>query len=132
MVLINKQVYHLSSRKIELDVNTYLTIDPKARPCHDSAVSQSGWSQVQSEDGWRCAEAVPCTTTHCAPAVNGNTRCAVVDAMQSGKIVRHQDRWNNSRFAVPGLLKKPTGLFTSGLLKAFGWGRHIDEAAPAK
>ncbi len=44
--------------------------------------------------------------------------------------MRHQDRWTNSSFAVPGLLKKPTGLFTSGLLKLLGWGKHVDEAAP--
>ncbi len=29
VVLNNKQVYHLSKRTIELDVNTYITIDPK-------------------------------------------------------------------------------------------------------
>jgi hypothetical protein len=34
VVLNNKQVYHLSKSTIELDVNTYLTIDPKVRsPC---------------------------------------------------------------------------------------------------
>lgn len=32
MLLHNKQVYHMGKRTIELDVNTYLTIDPKVQP----------------------------------------------------------------------------------------------------
>lgn len=31
MVLNNQQVYHTSKTTIDLDVNTYLTIDPKVR-----------------------------------------------------------------------------------------------------
>ena len=33
VVLNNRQVYHMSKTTIDLDVNTYLTIDPKVRPC---------------------------------------------------------------------------------------------------
>ena len=32
VLLHNKQVYHMAKRTIELDVNTYLTIDPKVPP----------------------------------------------------------------------------------------------------
>ena len=34
MVLNNQQVYHTSKTTIDLDVNTYLTIDPKVRMLH--------------------------------------------------------------------------------------------------
>lgn len=50
--------------------------------------------------------------------------------VQSGQVVRHEDRWNNKGFGVPGFLKPATGVFTSGALKLLGWGKHIDQAHP--
>ncbi|EIE22045.1 hypothetical protein COCSUDRAFT_56477 [Coccomyxa subellipsoidea C-169] len=75
VLLNNRQVYHTSLATIDLDVNTYLTIDPK-----------------------------------------------------TGLIVKHEDRWNNKGFRMPGFLKKPNGAFTSSIFKLIGWGRQVDKA----
>lgn len=50
---------------------------------------------------------------------------------QSGLIIKHEDRWNNSGFRFPGFLKKPNGVFTSSIFKLIGWGRQVDKAAGA-
>lgn len=51
--------------------------------------------------------------------------------MQTGLIIRHEDRWNNKGFKMPGFLKKPNGVFTSGVFKLLGWGRQVDKASAA-
>lgn len=51
--------------------------------------------------------------------------------MQTGLIVKHEDRWNNKGFKMPGFLKKPNGIFTSSVFKLIGWGRQVDKAGEA-
>ena len=43
-------------------------------------------------------------------------------------MVRHEDVWNNSAFNMPGLLKKPNGVLSSGIFKLLGWGKQVDSA----
>lgn len=43
-------------------------------------------------------------------------------------MVRHEDVWNNSGFGMPGLLKKPNGVLSSGIFKLLGWGKQVDGA----
>jgi hypothetical protein len=53
----------------------------------------------------------------------------VVKYVQTGLILRHEDKWLNKGFAVPSFLKKPTGWFSSASFKVLGWGRQVDKAA---
>ena len=53
------------------------------------------------------------------------------DRAQTGLIVKHEDRWNNKGFKMPGFLKKPNGIFTSSVFKLIGWGRQEDKAGEA-
>lgn len=46
--------------------------------------------------------------------------------LQDGKVLRHEDAWSNSGFGLPGLLKKPAGLLSSGIFKLMGWGKEVD------
>ncbi|KAK9846550.1 hypothetical protein WJX81_006399 [Elliptochloris bilobata] len=44
---------------------------------------------------------------------------------QEGKVVRHEDVWSNG-FGMPGFMKKPNGVLSSGVFKLLGWGKQID------
>ena len=45
--------------------------------------------------------------------------------LQSGKIVRHEDVWNNKGFGVFGFLKRPNGALSGALFKMLGWKKEV-------
>ena len=52
-------------------------------------------------------------------------------ALQTGLIIRHEDKWMNKGFKVPAFMKGATGVMSSLTFKLFGWGKEVDKAAAA-
>ena len=52
-------------------------------------------------------------------------------ALQTGLIIRHEDKWLNKGFKVPAFMKGATGVMSSLTFKLFGWGKEVDKAAAA-
>ena len=50
-----------------------------------------------------------------------NSRCV----LQSNKVVRHQDVWNNKGFGVFSFMKRPNGAFSGALFKLLGWKKEV-------
>ena len=52
-------------------------------------------------------------------------------ALQTGLIIRHEDKWMNKGFKVPTFMKGATGVMSSLTFKLFGWGKEVDKATAA-
>jgi hypothetical protein len=47
----------------------------------------------------------------------------------SGRILYHEDVWNNNGFRFPSFLKGSNGVVSSLMFKGLGWGKQIDNAS---
>ena len=175
VVLNNQQVYHTSKTTIDLDVNTYLTIDPKVGvqtfqfPEHACLPLMPHWTHPHCLPQQRMpfSKAKLCMVQQlvrqdkqaaiklckisqrsskapielvlrdvriwallqrpCRPALSYE----VLLHVQTGLIVRHEDKWLNKGFKVPVFMKRGTGVMSSAMFKLFGWGKEVDKAASA-
>jgi hypothetical protein len=49
-------------------------------------------------------------------------------SQESGRVVYHEDVWNNKGFGTPGFLKPANGVLSSWAFKIAGWGKEVDKA----